>query len=211
MNRFATTLLLALACAAAPAVAAAAVPSPVNSTTPACFAPCPMGDIAFTVVVRDLANNPVGGSTVVFDFSNCANAFLCDPLPTDDYVTDLVGRTIRAVTNAAGSVTIHPRVGGTGPLGCLRLFADGVQLNAYALASVDQSGNGMCVSIIDPDDAIFAAKLGSLDPTADFDCSGGVVDATDQQIFFAHHGHSCLGFVDPTKRGTWGSLKLHYR
>jgi hypothetical protein len=193
------------------AVAIAAVPSPVNSTTPPCLAPCPMGDVALTVVVRDLANNPIAGSTVVFSFANCPNAFLCAPLPTDDYIVDLTLRTVRATTDATGTVTIHPRVGGTCPAGGVNLFADGVLLRTYALASPDQDGNGVCVSIIGSDDPIFAAKLGTLDATADFDCSGGPVDGADQLYFFQHHSHGCNGFVDPTTRRSWGTLKLHYR
>jgi hypothetical protein len=212
MNRITTTFVLSLGLlAAVSSPATSGVPSPFNSTTPPCFAPCPMGDVAFTVVVRDLANNPVAGSTVAFVFSNCTNAFICDPLPNDDYVTDLSARTLHGTTNAAGSVTMHLRVGGTGPAGCVGLFADGVNLRSYVLASPDQDGNGFCVSIIGNDDPIFAAKLGTADPTADFDCSGGIVDVADQAYFFHHHSHSCRGFVDAARRGTWGTLKLHYR
>lgn len=210
MRKLATALFVT-AVVLIPAVAIAAVPSPANSTTPPCLAPCPMGDVALTVVVRDFANNPVAGSSVVFSFADCPNAFLCPPRPNDDYTVDLTLRTIRAITDASGTVTIHPRVGGTGPAGSVGLFADGVLLRSYALASPDQNGNGVCVSLVDTDDAIFAAKLGALDPTADFNCSGGPVDAADQLYFFQHHSHSCDGFVDPVIRKNWGSLKLHYR
>lgn len=190
----------------------AAVPSPANSTLPLCMALCPLGDMPFTVVVRDLAANPIAGSTVVLDFSACPGAFLCHqpggtPPP---YVLDPTARTIRAVTGAGGSVTIPAHVGGTGPPGSVHVFADGVLLKNYALASPDQNGNGVCVSIVDTDDAIFATKLGTSDPTADFDCDGDV-DALDQQIFFNHHSQFCDGFVDPARQSTWGSVKLHYR
>jgi hypothetical protein len=211
MNRIATLLLLALVLLAAPSTASAAVPSAANSTTPPCLAPCPMGDVAFTVVVRDLANNPIAGSSVAFVFSNCTNAFICPARPNDDYVTDMPTRTLRATTNAAGSVTAHLRVGGTGPAGCVGLFADGVLLRNYVLASPDQDGNGVCVGIIGNDVPLFAAKLGTADPTADFDCSGGLVDAADQFYIFQHLSHACDGFVDALKHTTWGSLKIHYR
>ena len=212
MRRLATSLFVtAVVLISTSTMAVAAVPSPANSTPPPCLAPCPMGDVALTVVVRDFANNPQPGSNVVFSFANCPNAFLCPQRPNDDYTVDLTLRTIRATTDASGSVTIHPRVGGTGPAGSVGLFADGVLLRSYALASPDQDGNGVCVSIIGNDDPIFAAKLGTADPTADFDCSGGLVDAADQSYFFAHHSHSCDGFVDAAKRGSWGELKLHYR
>jgi len=63
-----------------------------------------------------------------------------------------------------------------------------------------------------PNDAtLFAAKLGKVDPTADFDCSGGPVDLADQVIFNYHSSQFCLGWVDAVKRSTWGTLKQHYR
>ena len=213
MNRFATTLVLAVAVsAAAVSSASAGVPSPANSTLPACMALCPMGDMPFTVTVRDLANNPVAGSAVVLDFSGCPNgAFICPPHPPDPYTVNLAARTLLMVTAANGSVTFPARIGGVGPAGCAKVFADGVLLRSYALASPDQNGNGVAVIIVDVDDALFAAKLGTVDPTADFDCSGGVVDAADQLIFNQHLSHSCEGIVDAIGRRTWGSLKQHYR
>lgn len=192
--------------------AAAAVPSAANSTLPACMALCPLGDMPFTVVVRDLASNPIAGSSVVLDFANCPGAFLCVPSfgLVFPYTLNIPARQIQAFTNASGSVTIPAHVGGTGPPGSVRVFADGVQLRTYALASPDQNGNGFCLSIVDLDDAIFATKLGGTDPTADFDCSGQV-DTTDESIFFTHHGQSCDAYVDAVTRSTWGAVKLHYR
>ena len=192
--------------------AAAAVPSPANSVLPSCMASCPFGDMPFTVVVRDFANNPIAGSSVVLDFALCPGAFLCSqpfgqPYP---YTLNAAARQIQAVTHASGSVTIPAHVGGTGPPGSVRVYADGVQLRTYALASPDQNGDGAVVSIVDTDDAIFASKLGTTDPTADFDCSGHV-DVADQLIFDAHHSVSCDADVDPTVRSTWGAVKLHYR
>lgn len=200
--------LLAAASAGAQVIG---VPSPGNSTTPACMALCPMGDLSFTVVVRDLANDPLAGSTVVLDFSQCPGAFLCTSPHPDPYVIDPVARRLSANTNGAGSVTFPARVGGTGGPGSVRVFADGVFLRSYALASPDQDANGVVLSFLgSQDDPLFAARLGTTDPTADFDCDGDVDDA-DQQIFFSHHSHSCDGWVDPARQGSWGRLKTHYR
>ena len=212
MNRFATALALAgaLIAAAAPA-ASAGVPSPANSTTPACMALCPLGDMHFVVTVRDIANNPVAGSLVVLDFSGCPNAFLCPQRPNDPYVLDPATRSLRMFTDASGKVDFPARVGGVGPAGSVKLFADGVFLNSYALASPDQNGNGVAVTIVDVDEALFLAKMGTVDPTADFDCSGGPVNAADELIFDRHLSHSCDGIVDAALRKSWGSLKLHYR
>ena len=213
MNQIATPLLLALALlAATTSLAPAAVPSAANSSLPACMALCPMGDMPFTVIVRDFANNPVPGSTVVLDFSGCPNgAFICTPLPTDPYITNLGARTLSMTADASGKVTFPARIGGTGPAGCAAVFADGVLMRHYALASPDQGGDGQVVLVFVNDLTLFSAKLGSADPTADFDCSGGAVNPSDQTILFAHASHGCFGFVDAVNRRTWGSLKLHYR
>ncbi len=190
--------------------ARAGVPSSANSSLPACMALCPFGDAPFSVVVRDIANNPVAGSSVVLDFSSCPGAYLCTIGGEPDAIVDLPSRTVRGITNVSGNATLHAHVGGTGPAGSVRVFADGVLLQSYALASPDQDGDGFVVSIIGPDDAIFAAKLGTTNPTADFDCSG-LVDFMDEQFFYAHHSQSCNSYVDPVRRSTWGAVKLHYR
>jgi hypothetical protein len=186
------------------------IPSPYNSTVPACMALCPMGDLPFVVVVRDLASNPIAGSLVVLDFSQCPGASLCRQLGGDPYILDPAARTLRALTDANGSIDFHARVGGTGGPGSVRVFVDGVLLKYYALASPDQDGDGVVGYGTGADDAMFAAKLGTSDPTADFNCDGHV-DLSDQQVFFAHHSQSCVGWVDPARRGTWGELKVHYR
>lgn len=191
--------------------ATAAVPSPANSTLPDCMALCPLGDMPFAVVVRDLANNPVIASSVVLDFSLCPGAHICEWWPTDPYLVDLPTRTLRATTDASGSVTFPARVGGTGGAGSVRVYADGVQLRTYALASPDQSGDGLVWnSAGEEDDLMFAARLGTTDPTADFDCDGDV-DSSDEVILLYHFSQSCLGWIDPVQKSTWGRLKAHYR
>jgi len=190
--------------------ARAGVPSPANSSVPACLAICPLGDLPFTVVVRDLANTPLSGASVVLDFSSCTGVFLCPQLPADPYLLNEPGRTARMFTDASGAVSFPLRAGGVCPGQQVNVFANGTLLAMRVVSSPDQDGDGQCVSVIGADDPIFASKLGTSDPTADFDCSGAV-DATDQQIFFSHHSHSCLGIVDATLRSSWGRLKLHYR
>lgn len=188
----------------------AGVPSPTTSSAPACLVLCPFGDLPVTVVVRDFASNPIANSTVLIDFSNCPTAFLCSSPSEPGLIVDLPTRTVRAFTDATGSVTMHAHVGGTGAAGSVRMYADGVLMRSYGLATPDQNGNGVAVTIVDVDDAIFAGKLGTTDITADFDCSG-LVDAADQLIFFSHLSQACDGFVDAARRSTWAQLKLHYR
>jgi hypothetical protein len=212
MRRLCTMLLLSLPLALPVPRAAAAVPSAANSTLPGCLALCPMGDLPFAVVVRDFANNPIVGSTVVIDFSQCPGANICTTpfWPPDPYVVDLAARTLRAATNVSGAVAFPARVGGTGGAGGVRVFADGVLLRTYALASTDQDGDGIVGYGTGTDDTMFAAKFGTSDPTADFDCDG-VVGQSDQLVFNLHHSQSCAGWIDPAQKRTWGEIKVHYR
>ncbi|MEQ1832257.1 MAG: hypothetical protein ABL977_04315 [Candidatus Eisenbacteria bacterium] len=200
--------VLALLALATPANGA--VPSAANSTVPDCLALCPFGDLSFVVTVRDLAANPITGSTVVLDFSNCPLANLCVSVQPPGLIVNPGARTIRGFTDATGSITFPAHVGGTGPAGSVRLFADGVLFRSYALASPDQDGDGVVTTVIGLDGPLFNGRLGGTDPAADFDCSGHV-DAADETIFFEHQSQACGGFVDPARRSTWGAVKLHYR
>lgn len=187
----------------------AGVVDPTNSTVPACMALCPLGDLPFTVVTRDLAHNPLAGVFVTLDFSACPGALLCPARPADPYTVDLSARTLRMNTDLIGIATFPARVGGTGLAGCVRVIANGVILRQYALASPDQDGDGVVTHLFG-DEPAFAGKLGTLDLTADFDCDGDV-DVDDQVIFRAHFSHGCSGLVIPVRRSSWGTLKAHYR
>jgi len=212
MNRTAASSLAGFAfLLVTAATVPAAVPSPANSTLPDCMVLCPLGDIPFTVVVRDLGNIPIAGSTVVLDLSGCPAASIC-PYAFPAYTTDLAARTLTLSTDASGTATFPAHVGGIGPAGCAKVFADGILLRSYALASPDQDGNGFTVNLYDTGDVPpFTAKLGTADPTADLDCDGGLVDAGDEAIFYRHDSQYCLGFVDPVQHRSWGALKQHYR
>jgi hypothetical protein len=192
--------------------ASAAVPSPANSALPTCFAACPMGDLHIVVTIRDFANNPIAGSSVVLDLSLCPEAYVCTSPPADPYIYDAPSRTIRMFTGVGGVVDFPLRVGGVCGAGSVRMYADGVFMASYALASPDQTGNGMVVChAIDTDCDVFMSKFGTInDPTADFDCDGDV-DVVDQVRFDQHGSHACAGFVDAAARNTWGRVKAIYR
>ncbi|MEQ1832256.1 MAG: hypothetical protein ABL977_04310 [Candidatus Eisenbacteria bacterium] len=198
-------LMTAIALSAEPV--RAGVPSAAFSYVDPCMVLCPNGDLPFTVIVRDLANNNLNGVSVVLDFSASPGTFICPAVPGDPYLVNPLAMTLRMFTGADGRVTFPARVGGTGP--DVKVFANGVLIAVRALASPDQDGNG----IVDPgiDGALFAAKLGHFDPTADYDCSVTNNDAADQAIQTAHRNHACSGIVVPTRTTTWGTLKLHYR
>jgi len=212
MSRRLPLLVLAGSLVLSPGVVLAGVPHPANSTVPPCLVACPFGDLSFDVVVRDLASNPVANSTVVLDFSRCPQAFLCTVpgMSPDPYVVDTGTRTIRRTTDATGLAHFPLRVGGVGALGEVWVLADGVLLAQRGLASPDQDGNGFVSWYLLNDYTVFATKLGTSDPTADFDCNG-TVDAADEAAFFQHDSHACEGWVDGARRVNWGRLKAHYR
>lgn len=201
----ASSLVLTLALGAAPAFAN--VPSAANSTVPACLSACPLGDMPITIVVRDIASNPVGFSQVVLEFANCPGFYLC-PIASNDPYTGIPGdpTAVRAFTNSAGSVTFPLRAGGGCAANTVNVFADGVLLAQRAFSSPDQNGDGVVLSA---DQALLAAKVGGSDPTGDLDCSG-TVTAADQTIAGQHGSHSCNGIVNPVQRRSWGMLKAHY-
>src|SRR6185436_19408633 len=92
--------------------AMAGVPSAANSTTPACITL--VGSLAgspdaaagqFTVIVRDLANNPLVGATVVIDISNAIDMAICSDQHDPSAVVDCAGGRVSKLTASDGSVT----------------------------------------------------------------------------------------------------------
>lgn len=181
-------------------------PSPSNSFVDPCIRVCPGGDMNFHVVVRDLNNNPVGGSLVVVDFGSC-QIVLCPPLPTDPY-SIVPPNSILMATNPLGIADIPIRAGGVCAPESILVFADGVLLAIRtSVASPDQDGN-LTVNAVD--NGILTAKLlGPYDPTADLNCSGAL-EPGDPGVFGFHVGHNCQAVVPVIPR-SWGTVKVIYR
>ena len=199
------TLLLATLGIMAAATTHASPPNAANSFVDPCLRVCPGGDMNFHVVVRDALFNPVPASSVTIDFSNCVGVVFCPPLPGDPY-TFVPPASILLVSNAAGIADFGIRAGGVCQ-GTINVFADGVLLASRgAVSSPDQNGD-LTVNAVD--NGILAGKLGSTNPTGDFNCSG-LVEAGDTGIELAHTGHSCQAVV-PVAPRTWGTLKVIYR
>ncbi len=200
--------LLALVLIAASAnLCAAGVPDPANSQVDRCLVVCPAGEIVFHVTVRDFNDVPILNSHVAIDFSDCPNFILCPVSTTDPYVRG-VGPVIAKSTDAQGHADFAIRAGGGCSGMAARIFADGVFLGQRNVASPDQDGNLMVQAA---DLALASSKVGSTDPTADFDCDGHVTQA-DVDFVVPHGGHKCPP-TDPTPtiRSTWGGLKIIYR
>lgn len=183
------------------------VPSPFSSSLDPCVAFCPTADLTFHVTVRDLANNPVAGSSVVLDFSACPGLKVCTPVGPG-IVWNPGPRTMQMTADAAGQAFFSAHAGGV-CASSVRVFADGVQLHAglLTLTSPDQDAS-LVVNFADV--AIVNGKTSSpYDPTADLNCDG-VVDASDVGFVNAHYAHGCTGPVGVAPHG-WGQLRTIYR
>lgn len=197
-------LLATLLLVAMPATLLAAVPSPANSTLPACLTVCASGDLTFSVTVRDLGNNLVPNSYVVLDLGSCPAFVVCADC-ADTYVYDAPTRTLGKIGDASGRVDFSICGGGACDVP-VSIYADGVLLGARTLAVTDQNGD---LSVDAADVAAVNAKVGGAFPSADLDCDGDV-DLDDEAIVSAHVGHTCLD-PTPAQRRTWGTLKTIYR
>jgi len=205
-------LLSLLAAATAITLASSAfagVPSPANSTVPACLATTPGGNIVSVVIVRDLANNPSANSLVVIDYSQCQSFVPCPqggPGPGDGYIVDPIAKQIRMFAGPQGQAPFYLRAGGGCSNSGIRIFADGVLLGSMHAASADQNGD---LSVDGADVAAVHLKIGTADLSGDLDCSG-VVNSTDESIVASYVGVNCLNPTDARPR-SWGSIKVIYR
>jgi hypothetical protein len=107
----------------------------------------------FSIVIRDLANNPFAGSSIVIDFNNCSSDIqVCSVQPRTGTTADCSGPvgSISAVTDGTGTVTMCI-VGGARNAAshapgagyqCATVYADGVNMGGINVAAFDQNGAG---------------------------------------------------------------------
>jgi hypothetical protein len=177
--------LVVVACLGIGAGRARAVPSAANSTIPSHVllvgrrdAAADTGLGAFTVVVRDVANNPIAGATVEFRVLNCEGARLAaDPLQpgvtarcTTHGFTAVTGGngTVRMCIVGGGTIGSAP---GTGP--CAQVYAAGVLLGTTSVALPDLDGSrGVGIN----DLSLWLIDFGLSEPISrsDFDGNGNV-------------------------------------
>jgi hypothetical protein len=186
--------------------AAAAIPNPSSCSFPSQLVACPAGDIGFTVVVRDLGNIPISGSTVTLNFSSCAAVQFCTGC-CDGVTLDLPGRTASRATDANGVVTLRLKLGGVCNGQYVTVRADGYLIAMVPVASPDQDGD----LVVDSEDAAHVFGLiGTSDPGADFVQDNIITQADYDWLVNQHDGHSCDGVVS-ARHPSWGVLKLFYR
>ena len=189
-------MLLACSGVLAASSAMAAVPSPADSQVP-----CGLNLVGstagvadargqFTIIVRDLAQNPIPGSSVVIDFNACAlDIRVCSLQPAGGVTASCPGAVgeINAVTDGAGTVVLRivggaRNVGGSPAAGfkCATVYADGVNLGTINVGAFDQNGGGG----VNPTDlSLFLPDSfdGDFEGRSDYNCSN-TVNPTDLSL-----------------------------
>ena len=184
--------------------ALAGVPSEGNSTKPACITLVgSLGGVPdaaagqFTVIVRDLANNPLSGASVVIDVSNCGDLSICaDQLDVNDPSNLLVNcgaKTKRSSTDVTGSVTFTILGGSNGAGNATtlhnggRIYANGTLIGSPTIAAYDLDG----ASGVGANDLSAWLTDFGLDPNigrSDYDCDGSV-GANDLSFWLTEFGN----------------------
>ncbi len=180
--------------------AMAGVPSAGNSTTPACVTL--VGQLAgvpdaaagqFTVIVRDLANNPLNNASVVVDFSGCTDLSICDDQLDANATVNCAAKTTRKFTDITGSVTFTILGGSNGAGNATtlqnggRIYANGTLIGSPTVPAYDLDGaSGVGAN----DLSAWLTDFGTGQPygRSDFDCSGGV-GANDLSLWLTQFGN----------------------
>src|SRR5215471_3531439 len=179
--------VLALPVVAAPVCAGGAragVPSPLRSIIDSCIVACPLGDVNFSVEVHQYNGQPYVNGDVVLDFSPCPSFHILVPdLPTQ-YQFFPYPSVVLKYTDSSGRAEFPLFAGGV-CASMAKVYCSGQLLKLRPAASFDQNGD---LGVTDADLALIAGKIGTTDPTADFNCDGSVTQA-DYDIAAAHLGH----------------------
>jgi hypothetical protein len=176
--------LLTMAGLLAASAAMAGVPSAANSTTPPCISLVgskvgvadPVG--TFSVTVRDLANNPLSGASVVIDLSGCSELAICNDQLDPNALVTCISKTTRKFTDGLGNVSFTVLGGGNGNpaatlAGGAKIFANGTLIASPTASAYDLSGTaGQGAG----DLSLFLSDLATLNPygRSDYNCSGSL-------------------------------------
>jgi hypothetical protein len=192
------TLLTAASMLVASA-AMAAVPSAANSTTPACFSL--VGSIGgvpdnahgqFSIIVRDLANNPLNGASVVVDLSGCLDLAICNDQLDPNALVNCGAKTTRKFTDPTGTVTFTVLGGSNGGgnastlLDGGKIFANGVLIKNPTVSAFDLDGSG---GVGANDLSAWLGDFGSGNNfgRSDYDCSRNI-GANDLSLWLGEFG-----------------------
>ena len=178
--------------------AMAGVPSAANSTTPSCItlvgslAGTPDAAGTFNIVVRDLANNPLNGASVVIDVSGCLDIAICNDQLDANALVNCGAKTTRKFTDALGSVTFIVLGGSNGGgnasslLNKGKIFANGTLIQTPTVSAFDLDGAG---GVGANDLSAWLGDFGSGQPfgRSDYDCSNNI-GANDLSLWLGEFG-----------------------
>jgi hypothetical protein len=170
--------------------ALAGPPDPAHSFVGAHFVACPAGDSTFLVIARYFTGHPWIGYAVL-DFSACPGFRFAPLTGGEPYGQDSTAHRMWMWLDPSGAAVFPVHGGGSCEggfvkvLGCFRPWETGVELGRRPVTAFDQDSD----LVVSPSDvAIVESKLGTSDPSADFD-GDGVVTSQDLSIMNAHFGH----------------------
>lgn len=140
--------------------------------------------LGYLVVVRDITNAPLAGSTVTLDFSSAPSIRLYSTQGAGTTV-DCMARTLSRVTNGLGQAIFAPRFGGFVNANAVEVSADAVFLAAVAARSTDINGAGGTTNVADLN--LLAIELYKTPPQVqgpqtDFN-NDGMTDVADVLLF----------------------------
>jgi hypothetical protein len=194
-----TCVFVILLLALAPASSHATTPSPGNSIAPACITlvgsdgthASALG--TFTVIHRDLANNPIAGAQIVVDLSNVPDLLLCGQQVAPGVFMDCPNGRAMAITDANGVATFTLLGGSIGGTGITlqnggRIHADGVLIKTPSVSAYDLDGQG---GVGANDISLWLSDFATGQPfgRSDYDCSGSV-GANDISFMLTAFGSS---------------------
>ena len=173
---------------------------PPNCTTPAhislvgSHAGAPDSAGSFTVVVRDIANIPTNGASVVLDLSGCTDLALCSDQLDPAASVSCAGKTTRKFTAITGSVSFTVLGGSNGSgnattlLAGARIYANGISIGSPTVSALDLDGS-LGVGINDL--SVWLSDYGTPDNPpfgrSDFDGSGGI-GINDLSVWLTAYG-----------------------
>jgi len=146
----------------------------------------------FTVVVRDLALNPCRFASVVVDFSNDADVFICSDQLDPSAEVNCGAKTVRKVADENGQVTFTILGGSTGRVPPMvlgnggKIFTNGTLIGSPTVAVYNLDGAG---GVGAGDLSVWLGDFSSGNPfgRSDFDGSGDI-SANDLSIWLGEFG-----------------------
>jgi len=194
--------LFAIVGAALAGPAMAGIPS-IRGSVPSCIslvgssAGVPAAAVGeFTVVIHDLADNPVMGAPVVIDLSGELDMSLCGDQMDHDALVNCGAKTVRKFTGVDGTVRFTLLGGSNGGgnavtlLGGGRIYAGGVLVGTPTVSAYDLDGSG---GLGANDMSAWFGDFGSGQPfgRSDYDCSGSI-GANDLSMWLAAFGSGTM-------------------